>query len=81
MRMTPARTYRNHNHLGQWGYTYDQEKKVMLGGYSADGKSFTHTFTVHQVEKKDVVFAITLCSLLYGKKREVETSFPELVGR
>lgn len=52
----------------------------MLGGYSADGKTFTHTFTVHQVEKKYVVFAITLCSLLYGKKREVVTSYPELVG-
>ena len=65
---------------GQWGYSYDQEKKVMLGGYSEDGKTFTHTFTLYDVEKKDVMFAIALMGLMYGKTREVVTSYPELVG-
>ncbi len=65
---------------GQWGYSYDQEKKVMLGGYSEDGKTFTHTFTLYDVEKKDVMFAIALMGLMYGKTREVVTSYNELVG-
>lgn len=65
---------------GQWGYSYDQERKMMLGGYSADGMSFTHTFTLYDVEKKDVMFAIALMGLMYGKTREVVTSYPELVG-
>lgn len=76
-----TRTYSNQKLInGQWGYIYDQEKKVMLGGYSADGKTFTHTFTVHQVDKNDVMFAIALCGLLYGRSRIVVTSYPELVG-
>lgn len=53
---------------------------MMLGGFSEDGKTFTHTFTVHKVEKKDVMFAIALCGLLYGKTRKIETTYPELVG-
>ena len=65
---------------GQWGYAYDQEKKVMLGGYSDDGRNFTHTFTLYEVEKKDAMFAIALMGLLYGKTREVVTSYKELVG-
>ena len=81
MRMMPTRTYPNQQLInGQWGYTYETAKKLMLGGYSADGKTFTHTFTVHQVEKKDVMFAIALCALLYGKNHEVVTSYNELVG-
>lgn len=79
--MKPVKTYRNQKLInGQWGYAYDQEKKVMVGGYSADGRNFTHTFTVHEVGKKDVMFAIALCGLLYGKTREVVTSYMELVG-
>ena len=65
---------------GQWGYTYSQERKIMLGGYSADGRNFTHTFTIYEVEKKDLMFAIALCGLLYGKNRNVVTSYRELVG-
>lgn len=77
----PAETYPNQKLVnGQWGYKYDPATKVILGGYSADGKTFTHTFTVHDVEKKDVMFAIAFCGLLYGKTREVVTSYNELVG-
>jgi hypothetical protein len=81
MRMTPTRTLPVKNIInGQWGYSYDAVEKVMLGGYSEDGKSFTHTFTLYEVEKKDAMFAIALMGLLYGKTREVVTSYPELVG-
>lgn len=81
MRMTPTRTYPVQKLInGQWGYTYDAAKKLMLGGYSEDGRNFTHTFTVHQVGKKDVTIAIALCGLLYGKTRQVVTSYNELVG-
>ena len=79
--MKSAETYRNQKLInGQWGYTYDQERKVMLGGYSANGMTFTHTFTVVGVEKEEVMFAIALCGLLYGKNRTVVTSYRELVG-
>ena len=81
MRMTPTRTYPVQKLInGQWGYSFDKEKKVMLGGFSEDGKTFTHTFTLYDVEKKDVMFAIALMGLMYGKTREVVTSYPELVG-
>ena len=81
MRMTPTRTYPVQKLInGQWGYSFDKEKKVMLGGFSEDGKTFTHTFTLYDVEKKDVMFAIVLLGLLYGKEREVVTSYPELMG-
>lgn len=79
--MQSSQTYRNQKLInGQWGYTYDQEKMVMLGGYSANGMTFTHTFTVVGVEKEEVMFAIALCGLLYGKNRTVVTSYKELVG-
>lgn len=79
--MQSSQTYRNQKLInGQWGYTYDQERKVMLGGYSANGMTFTHTFTVVGVEKEEVMFAIALCGLLYGKNRTVVTSYRELVG-
>lgn len=81
MRMTPTHTYSVQKLVnGRWGYTYDAAKKLMLGGYSEDGRNFAHTFTVHGVEKKDVMFAIALCGLLYGKTRKIETTYPELVG-
>lgn len=79
--MQSSQTYRNQKLInGQWGYTYDQEKMVMLGGYSADGMSFTHTFTVVGLAKDEVMFAVALCGLLYGKNRTVVTSYRELVG-
>ena len=79
--MQSSQTYRNQKLInGQWGYSYDQERKVMLGGYSANGMTFTHTFTVVGVEKEEVMFAIALCGLLYGKNRTVVTSYKELVG-
>jgi hypothetical protein len=53
---------------------------MMQGGYSADGKTFTHTFTVVGVDKKDVMFAVALCGLMFGKTRTVVTSYLELVG-
>ena len=79
--MKPTQTYPVQKLVnGQWGYSFNQEEKVMLGGFSEDGKTFTHTFTIYEVEKKDVMFAIALCGLLYGKTREVVTSYKELVG-
>lgn len=79
--MKPTQTYRSQKLInGQWGYTYDQEGKVMLGGYSADGMSFTNTFTVVGLAKEEVMFAVALCGLLYGKNRTVVTSYKELVG-
>lgn len=79
--MKPTQTYPVQKLInGQWGYSFDKEKKVMLGGFSEDGKTFTHTFTLYDVEKKDVMFAIALCGLLYGKTRKIETTYPELVG-
>ena len=79
--MKPTQTYPVQKLVnGRWGYSFNQEKKVMLGGYSADGKTFTHTFTLYEVEKKDVMFAIALMGLLYGRNRTVVTTYPELVG-
>lgn len=78
--MKPVQTYQNQNLVnGQWGYTYDQQKRMMLGGYSADGVTFTHSWAVNDVAKGDVVFAVALCGLLYGD-RAVKTSYQELVG-
>lgn len=79
--MKITQTYRNQKLInGQWGYHYDQEKGVLMGGYSADGMTFTHTFTVTGLSKDDVMFAVALCGLLYGKTDKVETSYKELVG-
>ena len=79
--MKPVQTYRNQKLVnGQWGYSYDQERMVMLGGYSANGMTFTHTFTVVGLAKEEVMFAVALCGLMYGKNREVVTSYRELVG-
>ena len=79
--MKSAETYRNQKLInGQWGYTYDQAKKMVQGGYSADGMTFTHTFTVVGVGKDDVMFAVALCGLMYGRNRKVVTSYRELVG-
>ena len=79
--MRSAETYPNQKLVnGQWGYTYDQTKRTMLGGYSADGMTFTHTWTVTGLAKNDVMFAVALCGLLYGEKDTVETSYNELVG-
>jgi hypothetical protein len=78
--MKPAETYRNQKLInGQWGYTYDQAKKMVLGGYSADGASFTHSWTVNGVAQKDVMFAVALCGLLFGRDA-VEASYKDLVG-
>lgn len=79
--MKPTQTYRNQKLInGQWGYTYNQDKGVLQGGYSADRKTFMHTFTVVGVEKADVMFAVALCGLMYGKTRKVVISYRELVG-
>ena len=79
--MKSAETYRNQKLInGQWGCTYIHEKRMVLGGYSADGMTFTHTFTVVGVSKDDVMFAVALCGLMYGKNRNVVTSYRELVG-
>ena len=79
--MKSAETYRNQKLInGQWGYTYDQAKRTMLGGYSVGGMTFTHTFTVTGLSKDNVMFAVALCGLLYGKTDKVETSYKKLVG-
>lgn len=79
--MKSTETYRNQKLInGQWGCTYIHEKRMMLGGYSDDGVTFTHTFTVTGLAKDDVMFAVALCGLLYGKTDKVETSYNELVG-
>ena len=79
--MKPVQTYRNQKLInGRWGFSYDQERKMMLGGYSADGMTFTHTFTVVGLAKDEVMFAVALCGLLYGQNRTVVTSYRELVG-
>lgn len=79
--MTPTRTYPVQKLVnGRWGYSYNQEEGMMLGGFSEDGKTFTHTFTLYEVEKKDVMFAVALCGLLYGEKDTVETSYRRLIG-
>lgn len=79
--MTPTRTYPVQKLVnGRWDYSYNQEEGMMLGGFSENGKTFTHTFTLYEVEKKDVMFALALMGLLYGKTREVVTSYKELVG-
>ena len=65
---------------GQWGYVYDPPKMMLLGGYSADGVTFTHTFTVYGLKEDDALFACALCGLMYGKTRKVVTSYHELVG-
>ena len=79
--MKPSETFPSQKIInGQWGYCYDPDKKMMLGGYSADGITFTHTFTVTGLAKDDVMFAVALCGLMYGKNRNVVTSYRELVG-
>lgn len=79
--MKPVQTYRNQKLVnGQWGYAYDQTKRMVLGGYCADGKTFTHTFTVSEVAKKDVLFAVALCGLLHGEEGTVVMTYRELVG-
>lgn len=79
--MKPTQTYPVQKLVnGRWGYSYNQEQRMMLGGFSEDGKTFAHTFTLYEVEKKDVMFAIALMGLLYGKNRIVVTSYKELVG-
>ena len=79
--MKPSETFPSQKIInGQWGYCYDPDKKMMLGGYSADGMTFTHTFTVTGLAKDDGMFAVALCGLMYGKNREVVTSYRELVG-
>jgi hypothetical protein len=78
--MTPTRTYPVQKLInGQWGYTYIHEKRMVLGGYSADGMTFTHTFTVTGLSKDDVMFAVALCGLLFGRDA-VEASYKDLVG-
>ena len=78
--MKPEETYPNQKLInGQWGYSYAPDKKMMLGGYSADGASFTHYWTVNGVAQKDVMFAVALCGLLFGRDA-VEASYKELVG-
>ena len=79
--MKPSETFPSQKIInGQWGYCYDPDKKMMLGGYSADGMTFTHTFTVTGLAKDDVMFAVALCGLLYGEKGTVETSYRRLIG-
>jgi len=79
--MKSTQTYPNQKLVnGQWGFTYNQTMRTMLGGYSADGMTFTHTFTVTGLAKDDVMFAVALCGLMYGKNRNVVTSYRELVG-
>jgi hypothetical protein len=79
--MQSSQTYRNQKLInGQWGYTYDQAKKMVLGGYSADGASFTHSWTVNGVAQKDVMFAVALCGLLHGEEGTVVMTYRELVG-
>ena len=69
--MKPSETFPSQKIInGQWGYCYDPDKKMMLGGYSADGMTFTHTFTVTGLAKDDVMFAVALCGLMYGKNRK-----------
>ena len=78
--MKPVQTYRNQKLVnGQWGYAYDHTKRIILGGYSADGITFTQSWTVNGVAKDDVVFAVALCGLLYGDDT-VRTTYRELVG-
>ena len=79
--MKPTETYRNQKLInGQWGYTYVHEKRMVLGGYSADGVTFTHTFTVTGLSKDDVMFAVALCGLLHGEEGTVVMTYRELVG-
>ena len=79
--MKPEETYPSQKIInGQWGYSYDPDQKMMLGGYSADGASFSHSWTVNGVAQKDVMFAVALCGLLFGKDNAVEASYKELVG-
>jgi len=77
--MKPEETYPSQKIInGQWGYSYDPDKKMMLGGYSADGASFSRSWTVKGLAQKDVMFAVALCGLLFGKDNAVEASYKEM---
>lgn len=50
---------------GEWGVSYDPQKREMLGGYSLDGETFNPEFQITEIDFKDVENAINMCSSLY----------------
>ena len=65
---------------GKWGATHDQETKIMLGGYSEDGKHFRPDFRITEIDEDDMPNAIAVCSQLYEIKGKIDTTFDELIN-
>lgn len=50
---------------GEWGVSYDPKERVMLGGYSLDGETFSPEFKITDIDSQDVENAIAMCGFLY----------------
>ena len=64
---------------GEWGTSYDNKEKVMLGGYSLDGENFSPDFKITDIDSKDVPEAIAICSSLYNEYGTISMSYSSLL--
>lgn len=64
---------------GEWGTSYDSKEKVMLGGYSLDGETFSPEFKITGIDSEDVPKAIAICSRLYNDYGTIVMPFSNLL--
>lgn len=61
-----------------WVGIYDPKTKVMLGGYSSDGKTFDNDFKITEVDEENAQDALKFCAMLYVDYGTIVTPFTEL---
>lgn len=64
----------------EWGAKYDPENKTMLGGYSADGETFSPEFQITEIEEENVPNALFICSALYSDYGMIMAPYGVLVS-
>ena len=64
---------------GEWGVSYNPQEKVMLGGYSLDGETFSPEFKITEIDSQDVADAIAICSCLYCDYGTIVSPFKNLL--
>ncbi len=65
---------------GEWGVCYYPKEKVMLGGYSLDGETFSPEFKITEIDSENVADAIAMCSYLDNEYGTIVSTFNQLMA-
>ncbi len=64
---------------GKWGASYDPKTNTMYGGYCEDGKTFSPTFIITDLNDYGIPLVMSACVSLYSDKGNINASYADVL--